>query len=303
MNIRKITINVLIKVISIKIVKKAIYKYFAKRFIAGEKMEDAKKKAQEISKKGFVSIINFLGEETKTEEDALNVCHIYIRIAKDPRFPKESRISIKPSHLGLKLGYDFYLNTIKKLARRCQIYNVPLEIDMEEYETIEKTLKASITLKKEMPDLKLRQALQIRVRRTQEDIENLIKNEIKIRLCKGAYKTPKGLSLSKKEIKEKFLFYNAPSKCKYSDYIEFATHDSEILKELVRNPEASFQFLLGFKKITANKLAEKCKKPVIYIPFGKEWVPYGVRRFFYILCHLRNILLDDILLFILEKRR
>ncbi len=286
--------RIIIEVISTSFIKGLIYKIFAHKFVAGETLVDAKKVASELQKEGFIPIFNLLGEEAVNTGQALDFVNDLIETIKS--LPSKSRISIKPSQIGLKINDKLYFKNLSKIGNWCMQFNMELEIDIEDHNSIYKTIYATMKLKDNFPKLKLRQAVQARLERTSRDIAHLEKKDIKIRLCKGAYHATKSSSSSKKDILKLFLLSSLANSSTH--YIDFATHDKKIIKNL----NGPFQFLLGFKKRLAKKLIKEGRQVAIYIPFGPDWEPYGVRRLYYVLGHLPGILWDDFLMFWGKRR-
>ena len=270
----------LIKIISIKLIKKLAWKIIAHKFIAGEEMEDALYEANNLNKKGIAAIINYLGEKVKTSEEVRKNTNIYTHLIREISCANlNAKISVKPSQLGLKINENLYFENLFSIGTLCCQYNVRMEIDMEEFSEIEKTVQNSIQLKKALPNLHLRQCLQIAAKRSAEDIKKLTDVGIHIRLCRGAYKIPHSEALLPKYYTPYRII--AYANCAFMPFIEVATHNTKIINALKN--DIGIQFLRGFCAQEIPILQLSGHPVAVYVPFGPEWVPYGVRRLFYLI--------------------
>ncbi len=283
-----------------KILKSVLMKIaypFAKRFIAGKTAEDALLVAEKLNKAGLEAIINFLGEDIKTDSEAWETAQVYHYLLREIFKRKlKARVSIKPSQLGLGLQSipSPYFANLKSLATVASYLNIPLEIDMEHFKNIDKTISATIRLKKELPMLNLRQAIQTRLWRSTVDIDNLTESGVKIRLCKGAYKDEKS-ELAPEKIAGNRIIYHSEELMKQKMDPAIATHDLRLIKKLI-NSGCENQFLLGIRKRLAQQLAKRNLRCLIYVAFGGNWLPYGLRRFRYVVKKLPSIIWDEIIM-------
>ncbi|OWK26864.1 MAG: hypothetical protein US76_03240 [Parcubacteria group bacterium GW2011_GWA2_38_13b] len=271
--------KILIKILSIKPVKKMAFKYFVYRFVASEEMESALLKAKSLNEKGITAIINYLGEKSTNLEKIKKNVNIYCHLAQEISTKNlNARISIKPSQLGLKINENLYFKNLFLIGTVCFQCNIPLEVDMEEFSEIETIVKMTILLKQHLPNLRVRQCVQIAAKRSVKDVKKLTDIGIHIRLCKGAYKIPLSEKLLPADYAPiRMLIY---ANCILPSFVEIATHDMEIINKL--KGEIGVQLLNGFptKRIP---LIQRFHRIAIYVPFGPEWVPYGIRRLFYLI--------------------
>ncbi len=278
---------------------------FAKRFIAGKTAEDALKTAKELNEQGLEAIINYLGEDVKTQKQAGETTNVYLYLLVEIRERNlQARISVKPSQLGLQINPPCYYGNLFKIGKAACAFDIPLEIDMEHFKDVEATIQNTIALKKAFPDLNIRQAIQTRLWRSTVDIDDLTATRVKIRLCKGAYKDEKS-ELVPEKIAGNRIIYHSEELIKQKMNPAIATHDSKLLnkylKEFPNDTEAEIQLLLGIKKRLAKKLGEahlRCPLYInaIYVPFGTNWLPYGLRRFKYVAKKLPPIIWDEIMM-------
>ncbi len=280
------------------VLDKIIYP-FAKRFIAGNEPEDAINVTEKLNKKGVVAILNFLGEDIKTTSQAAITRNFYILLIRAIWDKKlQARISIKPSQLGLQIDPVVYLNNLLIIGKAAIKFNIPVEIDIEHSKDVESTVNAAATLKHLLPELDLRQAVQMRLKRTPKDIKKLSQAGVKIRLCKGAYKDDESALIYEKFVISQYTKIARQLISKKTNPA-IATLDYDLLKKFISKCESEkceIQLLYGFQKRLAYRLGRKNLPCAVYVPFGTNWLPYGMRRFKYILSKLPSIIKDEIIL-------
>lgn len=263
----------------------SILTYFARAFIAGEKLSDAVKVVRKLNQKGIMATLDFLGENVKNAIMAENAVNAYIElldvIAKEGI---NSNVSLKLTQMGLDIDYNFCLENIKKIAKKAKETGNFVRIDMEGSFYTQKTLDLFKEVFKDFENVGI--VIQAYLKRSYEDVKELNKLGARIRLCKGAYKEPAEIAYKKmKEIRENFLkisellFQNG-------NYPAFATHDTylinrikEMAKEKGKRPEDfEFQMLFGIRPKTQERIAQEGYRMRVYVPFGTHWFPYYYRR-------------------------
>lgn len=266
---------------------KVLYKIgkpLSRLFVAGDTMEDALRIAKELNEQGLEAIINFLGEEAEDQRQVYDVARIYSQLVWEIQNRDiGARVSIKPSHLGLKVYPYLYWNRLLSIAGDCFSYKVPLEIDMETEDMAAQTTGMAIQLAKHYPGLDLRQCLAMNFKDSFAYLYNLTAAGVKVRLCKGAYPS----KYREKEVKERYLTAAYHLFQKKADP-DFATHDLELLNRIHSNYRKArtvcgFQFLFGLRRSTWKELSEQNRRVAIYVPFGTNWLPYAKRRWKYII--------------------
>ncbi len=268
---------------------------FAKRFVAGKTIEDGLRVAKELNQKGFGAILNFLGEEVKDKDLAKKNADIYTRLLAEIDSRRlNARISVKPSQLGIKISPQFYRLQLHHIASHAFLYDIPLEIDMEQSDTVEVVISGTLALRQFLPQLKLRQCIAMVFERSINDTYQLNEESIGIRLCKGAYPS----ILEKKEVRRRLKSTALALSSKYAD-VEIATHDRKLIYNILSsgkddNSFCGFQFLLGLEKRLREELKTKGKQVFIYVPFGEHWLPYAKRRWWYIIKKIPSMILDEI---------
>jgi proline dehydrogenase len=243
--------------------KKLTFYLFARRFVAGETIDDAVRVAKELRGKNIYAIINILGEHIKDREEVDRVFRQYIDLilllAREGLW--KCHISVKPSQLGLEISEDLFKEKLETLLATTKIILPPpegmVEIDAEEPDQAEPVKKICLELTAKYRNFRV--CRQANLERTAKDIEDILAAGVSIRLCKGAY--PGGIR-GEEKLRYIFLAYAESNK-----QVVAATHDPWLLGRLYSQTE--IQVLLGLE----NKMASG-----VYVPCGPNWYSYGKRR-------------------------
>ena len=252
---------------------------FAKRFIAGENLEDASEQIINLQEQRFRVALNLVGESGSTREESLNAQNEYLKALK--LFPMETlSLSIKPSLLSLNYSIKDcleYLTPIVEIAHRS---NQKIRFDMESSAITDSTIEICQRLNKSFPNV-IGLALQANLFRTSDDLVALKSENISIRLVKGAYREDKSIAfISMNEIRDNFLKLADILLSYQSDQDAVATHDEAILNSILSNDGSTtiaFEFLFGVRRDLQKKLNSK-HTVGIYLPYGSDWLPYTMRR-------------------------
>jgi proline dehydrogenase len=256
---------------------------FAKRFIAGEDRATAVKNIRSLYDRGFLCTVDVLGESVHTEDQAIAAKNEYLALLKDiATFHRPVDISAKVSALGMNINYDLCKRNVEKLIDAVGHHTV--RFDMEGSDLTERTLKLGLELQKTHNNLGV--VLQAYLRRTDQDIQSVIDQGVSTRLCKGAYKEPETLAYqSMDEIRENFL-KQAFHLLKKGNLPAIATHDEILIeqisefieKENIPRETFYFELLYGVRRDIQQALLRKGYQVRIYVPYGKAWLPYTLRR-------------------------
>ncbi len=256
---------------------------FAKRFIAGEDRATAVKNIKSLYEQGFLCTVDVLGESVHTENQAIAAKNEYLALLKDiETFHRPVDISAKVSALGMDISYDLCKKNVEDLIDAACHHTV--RFDMEGSDLTERTLKLGLELQKTHKNLGV--VVQAYLRRTDQDIQSVIEQGVSTRLCKGAYKEPEAIAYqSMDEIRENFL-KQAFRLLKEGNLSAIATHDEVLIEKIIefiekeKIPHDSFYFelLYGVRRDIQQALLNRGYQVRIYIPYGKAWLPYTLRR-------------------------
>jgi len=266
-------------------VPKPIVKRVAGRYIAGETDDDAMRVAADLNRRGFRSTVDLLGEHIQTLEEAHPALRQYMRLLETIAERKiDSTVSLKLTQFGLKIDRDACLSLVDSIVTRAATFGNFVRIDMEDSSCTTGTIETFRSLRQKHSNVGI--AMQAYLRRTANDVASLEALKPNVRLCKGVYvESPEiafrqmsAINANYVSILERLL--------RNGSYVGIATHDETIVREAKRiirelnlpTSAYEFQMLLGVNEALRDRLVAEGHPLRIYIPFGKEWYAYSVRR-------------------------
>lgn len=259
----------------------------SKRYIAGETQEKAIEQIRKLNQVGAMATVDLLGEFVEDEKKVEETVKIYLglldAIAKEKL---DSNVSIKPTSLGALFDKDLCFESIKKIVKKANELGNFVRIDMEDHPWTDFTLESYEKLREEFPE-NVGTVLQSYMKRTVSDVDNLSKEKkTNLRICKGIYIEPEEIAYKDgKEINQSYLDAIDMIFTRKS-YAGIATHDDALIKgalELIEkhkleSHEYEFQMLLGVKPYLIKRFVEKGHRIRIYVPYGRDWYAYSMRR-------------------------
>jgi proline dehydrogenase len=262
----------------------------SRRFVAGTGIEDVLRATQTMNQAGISVSIDNLGENVTNVEKARSSAHIYHQLLNEIEGRQlNANVSLKLTHMGLDIDEALACEQVAALVARVASMVPPnfARVDMEGSAYTERTLG----LVRRLHLLPANQGrvgtvIQSYMRRSESDIANLLREGIRIRLCKGAYKEPFQTAFQKKSEVDANYIKLMKVLLKSGIYHGLATHDEEIIREsqvfaMRENiPRESFEFqmLYGIRRDLQQSLVKEGWRMRVYIPFGTEWYPYLMRR-------------------------
>jgi len=263
----------------------------ARRFVAGETLDEAVGAVQRLNEQGLLATLNHLGEHTGTPDDAHRAASEYVEILETIDSENlEANISVKPTQMGLELGEDVCFATIRRVAERARESGNSVRVDMEDSGTVDATLRVYERLRKEGCD-NVGVVIQSYLFRSKGDIRRLVEQGANVRLCKGAYAEPPSVAFpNKRDVDESFQALLGqmwqPTAFDQGAYAAVATHDERLIRwceESVRKQDIpmdqiEFQMLYGVRRDLQRQLAEKGYRVRVYVSYGTEWYPFFMRR-------------------------
>lgn len=256
---------------------------FAKRFIAGEDLPAALANIQNLNQDGYLSTVDVLGEDTYHPEQAETAKQEYLRLLKEMSahdFPLD--LSLKLSQMGLNIDWDLCRRNVEEIIQKAGRHSV--RFDMEGSDTTQRILDMCVDLHATYKNLGV--VLQAYLRRTDGDIDRVIREGISTRLCKGAYGEPPEIAYQDMtQIRAQF-FKQAQRLLKEGFLPAIATHDEKLIRQIMdfvkreKIPVKTFYFemLYGVRRDLQKALLDKGYQMRIYVPYGKSWLPYTLRR-------------------------
>jgi len=267
-------------------VPRPVVQKLSQRYIAGPELKDAREAVRRINAEAKLATIDVLGEEITTEEEAAAIVRAYQDVFADiQRCGLDSNVSVKLTGLGLKLGYDLCRENLRTVVEDAASRRNFVRIDMEDSATTDDTLRLYRELREEGND-NVGVVLQAMLRRTQSDIAALAELKPSVRLCKGIYVEPPDLAYQDYEAVRASFVRGLEALLVAGCYVGIATHDEWLLAEgrrlvtehsLARD-QYEFQMLLGVRGELGDELVIEGHRLRIYVPFGRHWYAYSLRR-------------------------
>ncbi len=258
----------------------------SRRFVAGTTVEDALNATRAVNQRGMSVSVDNLGENVTNAEEAHQSAGLYHQLLDEiTARGLNANISLKLTHMGLDVDPRVARELVWGLVQHAAQLNNFVRVDMEGSAYTQVTLDTVHELHRAYPG-RVGAVIQAYMRRSQADVERLIAEGIRIRLCKGAYKEPPDLAFQKKSEVDANYVRLMEILLKSGIYHGIATHDERIIeqtKQFARaeriSPEAfEFQMLYGIRRDLQEKILRQGWRMRVYIPFGTEWYPYLMRR-------------------------
>lgn len=257
----------------------------ARRFVAGEELDDAVAAARACNQVGMKVSLDHLGENVASEADARRACHAYLgvfdRIAQEKL---DANVSLKLTQLGLELSTDLYGELLDSIVAHAAGFGNFVRVDMEGSSYTKRTVDLVKRVRGKSPAMGT--VIQAYLYRSEQDIRDLLAIGCRIRLCKGAYKEPPEIAFPRKADVDanyvKLMKLLLPS----GVYHGIATHDPQIIAATIEfarqqgigKDQFEFQMLYGIRTDLQQKLVGDGYRMRIYIPYGRDWFPYFMRR-------------------------
>ena len=263
------------------LMEKILFKV-ANQWIAGDTIDDALESARLAYQNGRHAIINKLGEYHTTKAPINQTLKEYQKIVSSFRKWKvRGAISVKPTQVGLSISKKECLHNFQKIIKTASESHIFVWLDMESSEHTDETVDIYYDLFSRYERLGI--ALQANLKRTQNDLIDLISHGGKIRLVKGAYKESSKIAFKSREKVDENYLKLMQSLFKNGNEFGIATHDSKIIDFTIRlakknKKKFEFQMLKGIREELKPTLTKQGFVVSDYIPYGTNWLPYSIRR-------------------------
>ena len=269
----------------IPLMPKFFVKFFANKYVAGVKTSQALRVVKKLNNKGLSCTLDILGEHTADLKESNAITNKYIDILDRIKLNSlDCNISIKPSHIGSDISDKNFNQNIEKLLIKADNNNNFIRIDMEDSKltdlTIE-TYKNNHNYKKYLGIV-----FQAYLLRTSHDLRTLEENS-NIRLCKGIYNEDSSIAIKDSKLINKNYIELLNIAFDKDIYVGIATHDEKLINDILKIIEDSkidknkfeFQMLYGVPmNKTIDYLLKNNYKVRIYVPYGRNWYDYSIRR-------------------------
>jgi proline dehydrogenase len=270
--------------------RSAIGQRTSSRFVAGTQPEDVLRAAKAVNDLGMGVSIDNLGENVTNVDEARHSAELYHHLLDEIAARRlNANVSVKLTHMGLDVDSDLATRQVASLVAKAAAMTPRnfVRVDMEGSPYTERTLDFVHQLHR-MPGNpgSVGAVIQSYMRRSEQDITNLLKEGIRIRLCKGAYKEPPEIAFQKKSDVDANYVKLMKILLQSGVYHGIATHDESIIEQTkafatqqkIPRDGFEFQMLYGIRRDLQQSLVRDGWRMRVYIPFGTEWYPYLMRR-------------------------
>lgn len=257
----------------------------ARRFVAGETLDDALAAARASNQAGMSASLDFLGENVKSEAEARRVRDMYLgvfdRIAREKL---DANVSLKLTQLGLDMNQALCRELLESIVERAAGHGNFVRVDMEGSPYTQRTIDLVKLVRRKSPAVGV--VVQAYLYRTEEDVNGLLAAGSRLRLCKGAYKEPPAVAFPRKEDVDANFVRVMQRLLPSGVYHGIATHDPRMIaatkefaaKQGVGKDQFEFQMLYGIRTDLQQQLVRQGYRMRVYVPYGTEWFPYFMRR-------------------------
>jgi len=265
-----------------------LLRFLARRFVAGETAASAVDAAKRMNAAGIKAVIDFLGEDVRSEQMAAAAANEYITLLDlIHSFRVDAHVSVKLSQMGLLVSRESCFENVARIVAAASKHRNFVWFDMEGSDLTQKTIETFEKVRTVYPNVGL--CLQSSLVRTGGDLDRLMRFPLNVRLCKGAYKEPPQIAYATKRAVDgnyRILVQKLLEHVKDGVYPAFATHDGFMIdyitaiarEQKVELSQFEFEMLYGIRSHLLQTLARRGFQTRVYIPYGRSWFPYFVRR-------------------------
>jgi len=270
---------------SVTVIPRPIVKRISSRYIAGERMEEMIETIRDLSREGCVATVDVLGEGTKDKADAAAKLRQYEEVLEAlDEHDLDAGISVKLTAIGLTLDRELCRANLEEIvdyaARRSRF----VRVDMEDSPHTDATLSIVHDMYRRHENTGA--VLQAYMRRSIEDVQNIIETGFSVRLCKGIYDEPRRVAYKDFDTVRQNYIFLLDELLKGGVYVGIATHDEFLIWHALRlihqlevpKDRYEFQMLLGVDEELQRILVASGHKLRVYVPFGEDWYEYSTRR-------------------------
>jgi proline dehydrogenase len=259
---------------------------FARRFIAGETIDEAIDVARELERKRLLLTLDYLGESVRTREAATAATTEYLRLIDViVGAGIERNLSLKLTQLGVDVDRATCVDNLRRILEPAERQGFFVRFDMENSRYTDVTLDVFYTLWQQQ-HRNIGVALQAYLMRTEGDARRMNDLGARVRLVKGAYKEPGTVAFQQKSEVDDAFRRLMRMLLDEGTYPAIATHEEQLLEETcayaamrgISSERFEFQMLYGIRRDLQSSLVGRGYRVRVYVPFGREWFPYFMRR-------------------------
>ncbi len=262
--------------------------FLASRFVAGKTADLAVTAARRVNAKGIHAILDYLGEDVRSQDDARKAADEYVKLLGLIHEQKvRAAVSLKVSQMGILVSREVCLDNIRRITQEASRLGLFVWFDMEGSALTQKTIEVFDAVRPHFPNVGL--CLQAALVRTGGDLDQLMRRPFNVRLCKGAYKETPSIAYANKSAVDgnfRMLIQKVFDQVSKEAYPALATHDEAMIAFAIASAEEKkipkdafeFQMLYGIQNQRLLSLAQQGYRTSVYIPYGSHWLPYFIRR-------------------------
>jgi len=267
------------------IMNNAVSRRVARRFVAGETLDDAIEAGREVNRTKRSASLDLLGENVSDEAGARHAAEDYLTIFdRIAREKLDANVSLKLTQLGLDLGAPLCQELLEGIVAHAAELGNFVRIDMEGSAYTQRTVEITRRARTKHPNVGT--VMQAYLYRAEQDVKDLLSAGCRMRLCKGAYKEPPDIAFQKKRDVDANYIKLMEMLLSSGIYHGIATHDPPMIqaaKKFVRERNIGrelfeFQMLYGIRTDLQQQLVREGYRLRVYIPYGTDWFPYFMRR-------------------------
>jgi proline dehydrogenase len=269
----------------VQLMPKPVVGFFSKKYIAGVTLQAAVDYVKKLNSMGIYATMDVLGESVANKEEAIRCKNEAIEVLEAIEQNKlKANLSIKPTQMGLAIDEEFAFQQILEIVQKAEQFKNFVRIDMEDSPFTDKTINVYKRIFQDYKNVGI--VIQSYMRRSYDDVITLNKIGTNYRLCKGIYVESASIAYKdKQEVRNNYLKL-LDAMFKDGNYVGIATHDKYLIDEAykrikeknISKDKFEFQMLLGVREDLRDKINSDGYKIRIYVPFGKDWYAYSVRR-------------------------
>ncbi|HET9401926.1 MAG TPA: proline dehydrogenase family protein [Candidatus Acidoferrales bacterium] len=257
----------------------------AQRFVAGEELDQAIAAARVCNQNGLHVSLDLLGESVTNAEEARRARDMYFVIFDRIAHEKlDANVSLKVTQLGLDLGDALCQELVESIVERAQGYGNFVRVDMEGSAYTQRTIDLVKRVRAKTASVGV--VVQAYLKRTGDDVPGLLAAKCRLRLCKGAYKEPPEIAFAAKSDVDANYVRLMKELLPSGIYHGIATHDPKMIdatktfvaERAIAKNAFEFQMLYGIRADLQQQLVREGYGMRVYIPYGKDWFPYFMRR-------------------------
>ncbi|MFZ2322100.1 MAG: proline dehydrogenase family protein [Ignavibacteriaceae bacterium] len=269
----------------VQLLPKSVVGFFSKKYIAGETLQAGIDLVKNLNAKGIHATMDVLGESVTNKEEAVEAKNQALEVLEAIEKNKlMANLSVKPTQMGLSIDEDFAYEQLIELVKKAAEYKNFVRIDMEDSSFIDKTIKLYKRIFENYKNVGI--VIQAYMKRSSDDVLVLNKIGTNYRLCKGIYVEPASVAYKDRQAVRDNYLKILDIIFKDGNYVGIATHDKTLIDaaykrikdQKIPKDKFEFQMLLGVREDLRDKINNDGNKIRVYVPFGKDWYAYSLRR-------------------------